>query len=286
MSLSLASDGMADSWVQPRSSHTAERSSSSKDDRIDRCPPTSGPRSLPSWPSTGRASLQASEVNVVARSARRVVAIMATLSAVLIACGETDASDPPERGSSAEPSALVSRASADQVDASIVRIVGFGCGAPTLGTGFAVDTDLVITNGHIITGRDPETLAVQRSDGSEYPNLVTDVPIVDGVAIGIRTEDQQNIVNEIDFSVDAPVVVNWDGVFRDTDSTYRGIRIDAEIRKGDSGSPLLINNRDVIGLIQSKTRDQPRGYAVRSIEIVEFVDSIDPSVQVVADRCA
>jgi len=248
---------------------------------------------------------------VVARSARRVVAIMATLSAVLIACGETDASDPPERGSSAEPSALVSRASADQVDASIVRIVGFGCGAPTLGTGFAVDTDLVITNGHIITGRDPETLAVQRSDGSEYPavlvgfdedldlgllrvddadlrplNLVTDVPIVDGVAIGIRTEDQQNIVNEIDFSVDAPVVVNWDGVFRDTDSTYRGIRIDAEIRKGDSGSPLLINNRDVIGLIQSKTRDQPRGYAVRSIEIVEFVDSIDPSVQVVADRCA
>ena len=198
------------------------------------------------------------------------------------------------------------------VDSSIVRVVAFGCGAPALGTGFAIDTDLIVTNGHIITGRDPETMTVQRSDGTEFDavlvgfdedldlallridadanfrplNLVTEVPIVDGVAIGIRTNEDQNVINEVEFSVDAPVIVNWDGVFRDTESTYRGIRIDADIRKGDSGSPLLINDRDVIGLVQSKTRDLPRGYAVRSSEILDFVNSIDTSVEVVADRCA
>lgn len=215
------------------------------------------------------------------------------------------------RGSSAEPSAPVARPSTDVVDSSIVRIVAFGCGAPALGTGFAIDTNLIVTNGHIITGRDAATLTVQRSDGTEYDtvlvafdedldlallrvdegdfrplNLVTEVPLVDGVAIGIRTEEQQNIINEVEFTVDAPVIVNWDGVFRDTESTYRGIRIDAEIRKGDSGSPLLINDRDVIGLVQSRTRGLPRGYAVRSAEILDFVNSTDTSVRVVADRCA
>ncbi len=239
-------------------------------------------------------------------------AIAAAVIAIVLAACAGVPDHPPVRGSSEEPSAPLERPSAEVVDPSIVRVVAFGCGAPTLGTGFAVDTNLIVTNGHIITGRDPETMTVQRSDGTEYDallvgfdedldlallridgdadfrplNLVTEVPIVDGVAIGIRTREEENIINEVEFSVDAPVVVNWDGVFRDTESSYRGIRIDADIRKGDSGSPLLINNRDVIGLVQSKTRGFPRGYAVRSAEILDFVNSIDTSVEVVADRCA
>lgn len=233
------------------------------------------------------------------------------LALVLASCGGDEPLGAPVRGATIEPTAPIARPSIDVVEASIVRIVAFGCGAPSVGTGFAVDTNLIVTNGHIVTGRDPETLSVQRFDATEFPavlvgfdedldlallridsgtfrplNLVTDVPVVDGVAVGIRTREGENIVNEVEFSVDAPVRVNWDGVFRDTESTYRGIRIDAEIRKGDSGSPLLINDRDAIGLIQSKTRNLPRGYAVRSVEIDEFVNSIDPSVEVVADRCA
>jgi len=239
-------------------------------------------------------------------------AVVAAVIAVLSASCAGVSDQAPVRGASENPSAPVERPSVNVVDPSIVRVVAFGCGAPALGTGFAIDDNLIVTNGHIITGRNPETMSVQRLDGTEYKavlvgfdedvdlallrvdadanfrplNLVREVPIVDGVAIGIRTIQDRNIINEVDFSVDAPVVVNWDGVFRDTESTYRGIRIDADIRKGDSGSPLLINNRDVIGLVQSKTRDLPRGYAVRSSEILDFVDSLDTSVEVVADRCA
>lgn len=241
----------------------------------------------------------------------RRVALAVLLALTLAACGEDEPLGPPVRGSSQEPSAPLVRPTIEVVEDSIVRIVAFGCGAPTVGTGFAVDTNLIVTNGHIITGRDPETMSVQHFDGTDFPavlvgfdpdldlallrvdeasfrplNLVTEVPVVDGVAVGIRTLNKENVINEVDFSVDAPVIVNWDGVFRDSESSYRGIRVDAEIRKGDSGSPLLINDRDAIGLIQSKNRNLPRGYAVRSSEIDVFVDSIDPSVEVVADRCA
>lgn len=244
---------------------------------------------------------------------RRRVAILAAACVVVLAgCGGAGAPVASlSNGATGEPSAPLARPTIDVVDDSIVRIVAFGCGAPALGTGFAVDTNLIVTNGHIVTGRNPETLSVQLLDGTDLAavivgfdldldlavlrvdranfrplNLVTEVPIVDGVAVGIRTEDTENLINEVDFTFDAPVTVNWDGVFRDTESTFRGIRIDAEIRRGDSGSPLLINDTDAIGLVQSRATTSPRAYAVSSREIHDFVNSIDTSVQVVADRCA
>ena len=234
------------------------------------------------------------------------------LAVVSAACaGASENAGQGGSGSTTNPSGAIDRPSLDEVDASIVRVVAFGCGAPALGTGFAVESDLIVTNAHIVAGRDTESMAVQRSDGTEFAatlvgfdedldlallsvasaefaplNLVTEVPIVDGVAIGIRTRDSENVFNEVEFSVDAPVIVNWDGVFRDTESSYRGIRVNAEIEKGDSGSPLLINDRDVIGLVQSRTRGLPRGYAVRSAEILDFMNSTDSSMEVVSDRCA
>ncbi len=244
-------------------------------------------------------------------NARVLLRATLPLAFVLVGCVSTASPDEGVSESSAEPTEEIERPSADAVDESIVRIVAFGCGAPTVGTGFAVDADLIVTNAHIVAGRDTDSMAVQLLDGSEFAaalvgfdpdldlavlrvdggnfqplNLVTEVPITNGVAIGIRSLDQVNEINEVEFSVDAPVRVNWDGVFRDTESTFRGIRIDAEIRSGDSGSPLLINDQDVIGLIQSRTRGEPRGYAVRSSEILDFVNSVDTEVGVVADRCA
>lgn len=250
-------------------------------------------------------------------AARRVrFGVIATVSAIaLAACGDdvtaTRAASN-ELTTSTEVTAPVERPNVAVVDESIVRIVGFGCGAPALGSGFAVGPNLVVTSGHIVTGRDPESLGVLRSDGDEFAatlvgfdldldlavlrvdgveltpvNLVTDVPVVDGVAIGIRSDAGEPFINEVDFAVDAPVNVNWDGVFRDTESRFRGVRIDAEVRPGDSGSGLFVNDRDVIGLIHSRNRNGvARAYAVGSIEIADFVETVDPDVEVVADRCA
>jgi len=213
---------------------------------------------------------------------------------------------------SPEPTAAIIRPSVDNVVDSIVRIVGFGCGAPAFGSGFAVQPDLVVTSGHLVTGRDPDSLGILMSDGTgvgatlvgfdpdhdlaallldepvlEPVNVITEVPVVSGVAIGIRSERGEPIINEVDFDVDAPVTVNWDGVFRDTESRFNGMRIFAEIRRGDSGSGLFINDTDVIGLIHSKNRTGvPRGYAVGGSDIADFITEIDRDVEVVADRCA
>lgn len=215
---------------------------------------------------------------------------------------------------SEEPTGPVTRPEPDAVESSVVRVIGLGCGTPAIGTGFAVDENLIVTNAHLVAGRDQETLAVQNLDGEEFAavligfdedldlallrvdevnfaplNLVTDVPIVEGVAIGIRTDSRVNVINEIEFTVDAPVIVNWDGVFRDTESQFRGLRMLGDIRRGDSGSPLLINDHDVIGLVQSTTRNQPQGYAVGSDDISKFVDSVGPiddAEQLISDRCA
>jgi len=245
----------------------------------------------------------------------RLCILLAGVALALAACGADRATDPSVSSgvrTSIGVSEPVSRPDVEVVDDSIVRIVGFGCGAPALGSGFAVGPNLLVTSGHVVTGRDPESLSVVRSTGEEYDatlvgfdldldlavlrvddvefspvNLVTEVPVVDGVAIGIRSDAGEPFINEVEFVVDAPVNVNWDGVFRETESRFRGVRIDAEIRPGDSGSGLFVNNSDVIGLVHSRNRNGiPRGYAVGSIEIADFVDSIDPTLEVVADRCA
>lgn len=200
----------------------------------------------------------------------------------------------------------------DLVADSVVRIVGFGCGSPALGSGFAIAPNLLATSGHVVTGREPETLAVVRPDGSEYRavlvgfdedldlavlrvddttfrpvNLITDVPVVEGVAVGVRSEAGEHFINEVEFEVDAPVNVNWDGVFRESESRFRGLRMNAEVRPGDSGSGLFVNDRDVIGLIHSRNRNGlPRAFAVGSVEVADVLSGIDPAVEVVADRCA
>lgn len=233
-------------------------------------------------------------------------------SSELVEPGES-VSEPGALQTSVEATADVARPNLEVVTGSVVRIIGLGCGFPSVGTGFAIEDQVVVTNAHLVAGRDPETLAVQNEAGEEFRaeliafdedldlallrvrdaefepvNLVTDVPLVDGVAVGIRTDDGVNFLNEIEFTVDAPVIVNWDGVFRDTESRFRGLRMLADIRRGDSGSPLFINDQDVIGLVQSTTRNQPQGYAVGSEEIVDFVAMLgdtDDADRVVIERC-
>jgi hypothetical protein len=83
------------------------------------------------------------------------------------------------------------------------------------------------------------------------------------------------------------VIVNWDGVFRDTESTFHGLRLLADINRGDSGSGLFISDRDVIGLIHSTNRNGiERGYAVSGKQIAEYLTTVDPDTEVLAARCA
>ena len=231
---------------------------------------------------------------------RRVAAVVSVL--LLLGCGADDTEVTSLQARVGEPSR-------EAALPSIVRISAFGCGAPALGSGFAVEPDLIVTSGHLVTGRTPDETTVIRPDGTEYPaalvafdehldlallrvdepvfepvELLRAVPDGDGVAWAVRGEDG---IEGIDFDVDAPVIVNWDGVFRDTESSFHGIRLNAEIKRGDSGSGLFIADKQVIGLVHSTNRaGLPRGYAVSARQIDDYLAEVDTSAVVEAPRCA
>ncbi len=238
------------------------------------------------------------------RPGRVATALLAAL--VLVGCGSDRAASP---STTSNPPEEFEPPTAAEVADSIVRIVGFGCGAPALGSGFAVDTNLIVTSGHIVTGRDPETLAVVTPGGVEASarlvafdpdfdlavlrvddvdfepvTLRTDVPADVGVGMAVRSENE---IEPIEFTVDNTVIVNWDGVFRDTESTFHGLRLLADINRGDSGSGLFVSADDVIGLIHSTNRNGlERGYAVSGRQISEYLETIDPDTEIVSERCA
>lgn len=233
------------------------------------------------------------------RSTRRLVASVLLLASAGFGCA-----------SDTEPGPVTfTPPSVDDVSDSIVRIVGFGCGAPALGSGFAVEPHLIVTSGHLVTGRDPDSLGVIRPDGAEAAarlvafdldfdlavlrvddieftpvTLRTDIPSTEGVAMAVKDE---NDVVPIEFTVERPVNVNWDGVFRDTESRFHGLQLLADIERGDSGSGLFVSATDVIGLVHSTSRNVPgRGYAVSGRQITEYLDTVDAATELIADRCA
>ena len=212
-------------------------------------------------------------------------------------------------GDDTNPGVASPPATADTVADSVVRIVGLGCGAPALGSGFAVEEHVIVTSGHIVTGRDPASLAVIRPNGDEAPAVLVafdadlDLALLriddltfEPVALAAPAADQEgmamvmtadNNIAEVEFVVDAPVMVNWDGVFRDTESRFAGVRLDADINRGDSGGGLFVSENEVVGLIHSTTRsDELRGYGVSATQIDEYLQTVDTSQEIEAPRCA
>ena len=132
-------------------------------------------------------------------------------------------------------------------------------------------------------------LALLQVEGTSFTpvELLQDIPESSGVGIGLRTEVDGQYVNEVDFEVDRVVTVNWDGVFRNTESSFHGVQLNADISRGDSGTALFLNENQVLGLIHSTSRaGLERGYAVSSIQIAEFVADEATSTEVEASRCA
>ncbi len=69
----------------------------------------------------------------------------------------------PEIGPPPESTGLT-RATADRVARSVVKVEGVACNRIQDGSGFVVDDDLVVTNAHVVSGE--RTTQVQRDDGT------------------------------------------------------------------------------------------------------------------------
>lgn len=181
----------------------------------------------------------------------------------------------------------------NRAGASTVKVIGDGCGQIQEGSGFVVGPGLVVTNAHVIAGIshpmvedgagphsttvlsfDPSyDLAVLRVGGLTAPALLLDPSDVSrGVEAAVLGYPGGG-----PFSVDAAgVMAQFQAEGRDIYGQGLTIRdvyeIQAVVRPGNSGGPLVEPNGQVIGVVFSRsTTNGNIGYALTSPGVLERV---------------
>jgi S1-C subfamily serine protease len=181
----------------------------------------------------------------------------------------------------------------NRAGASTVKIVGDGCGVIQEGSGFVVGPGLVVTNAHVVAGIshpmvadknglhsttvlffDPSyDLAVMRVSGIDEPALTLDP---DEVARGTQAA-------VLGYPGGGPFTVVPAGVMADFEAEGRDIygqgltirnvyEIQAMVRPGNSGGPLVQPDGEVVGVVFSRsTTNDDIGYALSSPGVLSRV---------------
>ncbi len=186
---------------------------------------------------------------------------------------------------------------------STVKIVGEGCGQIQEGSGFVVAPGLVVTNAHVIAGiahpvvedgagshsatvvsfDSSFDLAVLRVGGLQDPPLTLDPVEV--------TRGTQGAV--LGYPGGGPFTVAPAGVMAGFDAEGRDIygrgltvrnvyEIQAVVRPGNSGGPLVETNGEVVGVVFSRsTTNDDIGYALASPGVLSRVEAAAKSTRAV-----
>ncbi|MGA2835763.1 MAG: MarP family serine protease [Acidimicrobiales bacterium] len=186
------------------------------------------------------------------------------------------------------------RAAVDTASPSTVKIEGYGCGVIQEGSGFVAAPGLVVTNAHVVAGIaqplvkvgnsikttqvvlfDPTfDLAVLRVSGLTAPALTLDPGTVGrGAQAAVLGYPEGG-----PFTVDpAGVMALFEAQGRDIYGQGLNLRniyeIDALVRPGNSGGPLVLPDGQVVGVVFSRsTTDQDIGYALASPAVLTRVE--------------
>ncbi|MGH8776215.1 MAG: S1C family serine protease [Jiangellaceae bacterium] len=169
-----------------------------------------------------------------------------------------------------------------------VRVRNVGCGGVSTGSGFAVSSDVLVTNRHVVAGA--ETLQVSTYDGQDLlvetagAAVVADLAIVNTrsplpAAVTLADADPQ--------AGDQVEVVGYPGGGRLTTSSGtvlgygedplnvnagRIVRTDAPARPGSSGSPMYDDAGQVVGVVYAATQDGTQSLAVPVSTLQELLD--------------
>lgn len=180
--------------------------------------------------------------------------------------------------------------------ASTLKVSAATCGLSSLGTGFVVRSDYVLTNAHVIAGASSTGIRVATIDGRLFdavpvlfdPDL--DVALLHVTSLGLRalplatTDPERGTVgatlgfpNGGQLTVLAAAVAGrYEAVGRDIygeDPVSREIlELRAAIERGDSGGPLVLSDGTVGGIVFAEARTNPDvGYALSPTVVAETI---------------
>jgi len=192
----------------------------------------------------------------------------------------------------------------DDVAQSTVRVTGIACGRTTEGSGFAVGSDLIATNAHVLVGLDTPT--VELGDGTSLDGEIVAFNVIDDLAlIRVQGADFEPLplgaaddgtvgavfgwepgptVDPTPFRIDRPVTVRIEAVASDERIERRSWLLAARIEAGDSGAALVDTAGTVVGVAYATTtRGSSVAYAVRTERLEALIaEGVDTDLVVPA----
>ncbi len=196
--------------------------------------------------------------------------------------------------------------------ASTVKVSAAACGYASIGTGFAVRRDYVVTNAHVVAGADRRAIRVTSADDRLLDGTVVmfdpgfDIAVVHVPGLGapgLRFAAVDPSRGAIGATLGYPgggrlevlpaaVAGAYAATGRDIYSRTRVRRQILELRaaidRGDSGGPLILQDGTVGGVVFAEARTDPDvGYALSPTEVATRVTpAIDRTSPVDTGACA
>jgi S1-C subfamily serine protease len=216
---------------------------------------------------------------------------------------------PPSTGPVATPTDAATRALADSAVNSTVKILGAACGDEQEGSGFVVGHGLVATNAHVVAGESSTQIMV---GGATYRGTVvlfdpafdlailrTDAPLVPVLPLDPNQVARGTQAAILGYPEDGPLTVGGAGISAQITAVGRDIynqgavtrsvyALEADVRPGNSGGPVVIAGGQVVGIVFSRsTVYQNVGYALASPGVLTRVQTAESrQAPVSTQRCA
>ncbi|KAA9086652.1 MarP family serine protease [Microbacterium radiodurans] len=198
----------------------------------------------------------------------------------------------------------------ERAAASVARISGtaYACGVSMTGSGFVAGSDLIVTNAHVVAGVDAPLIELPGQSPREGRVVAFDpvhdlaiiavqdlaaapIPITAPVAAGTAVAVQGYPLGGPFTSGSAFVVSVGVAPVADIYDASRAPReiyaLDADVRPGNSGGPLLTADGTIAGVVFARgADDERRGYAMTTDELLPVLESVDAgSPAVSSGRC-
>lgn len=190
------------------------------------------------------------------------------------------------------------------VQASVVKIEGIGCGQIQEGSGFVVSPDEVVTNAHVVAGT--HNISIFDSSGQHPAVVVSFNPELD-IAI-LKTSNLPDAPLQIDSSVatrgEMGVVLGYPGggplttssagvmdaftaqgrdIYNQSITNRLVYELEAIIRPGNSGGPIVNLSGKVIGVVFSRSTTNPDvGFALAMPAVSQQISTAGSSNQAVS----